>query len=290
MSSKPTRPSRTEKPAGAPGVRQQSLITAEPEMDWSLDLGAPDSLDTPRAPASHEVGFCDEGVINPTKGVPILAGLRDPDSPVGEELRLLAAKVHDLGRERGATCIAVSSSLPGEGKSTISLGLASALAQEPGRRVLLIEADLRRPTLTRVLGVPDAQGLGDWLNSQVDYVPVRLVQPAGFFLLVAGHAGLKRPELMGSARMDALLQAARRLFHYVILDALPILPVADTILMQDLVDGFLLVARARYTPRDAIHEALARLRRDRVMGIVLNDHVERQGSYRSQAYKRYGMG
>ena len=70
---------------------------------------------------------------------------------------------------------------------------------------------------------------------------------------------------------------------------MPVLPVADAVLMQDLVDGFLLVVRSRQTRRDAIHDALARLRSDRVVGVVLNDHQEYRDAYRARAYERYGM-
>jgi Mrp family chromosome partitioning ATPase len=115
------------------------------------------------------------------------------------------------------------------------------------------------------------------------------VGSAGFFLLVAGQDELERPELLGSAGMGALLRAARILFDFVIVDAMPLLPVADAVLMQDLVDGFLLVVRSRRTRRDAIGAAVARLRPQSVIGAVLNDHEEPRHSYRARAYGRYGM-
>ena len=74
-----------------------------------------------------------------------------------------------------------------------------------------------------------------------------------------------------------------------LLDAVPVLPVADTVLMQDLVDGFQLVVRSRRTPRDAIHDTLAKLRSDRVIGVVFNGHREYRGSYKDYGYRRYGM-
>jgi Mrp family chromosome partitioning ATPase len=129
----------------------------------------------------------------------------------------------------------------------------------------------------------------EWLNGTVDRVPVRVVEPAGFFLLSAGQSGRKRPEVLGSPRMDALLKGARRQFDFVLIDAVPILPVADAVLMRDLVDAFLLVVRSRQTPRDAIKEALAKLRSNRIIGVVLNGHREYRGSYKEDAYRRYGM-
>jgi receptor protein-tyrosine kinase len=89
--------------------------------------------------------------------------------------------------------------------------------------------------------------------------------------------------------MDAVLKAARRQFDLVLLDAVPVLPVADTVLMQDLVDGFQLVVRSRRTPRDAVHDTLAKLRPDRIIGVVFNGHQEYRGSHRYYGYRRYGM-
>ena len=257
---------------------------------WNVDLAPGQAAgEPPSASAPAVVGFCDEGTVAPAKLVPVIQSLADAHSFVGEELRFLGAKVQDLRRQRRLGCLALSSALPGDGKSTVALGLASALAREPGRRVLLIEADFRRPAITPALGLPPAPGLCEWLNGALDYVPVRRVEPGSFFLLVAGQAEVERPEALGSPRMEALLRAARGLFDFVLLDAMPLLPVADAVLIQDMVDGFLIVVRSRQTPREALQEALARLRPDRVVGVVLNDHEAHQDSYRARAYHRYGM-
>jgi len=236
-----------------------------------------------------EAAFRYEATVTPRKQVPVIACLEDSNSIVGEELRLFGANLLDTCRRLKVKCLALTSALPGEGKSTLSVGLASALGREPGRRILLIEADLRRPSLTKALALPPAHGLSEYLNGTLDYVPVREVVPGNFFLVAAGQMMLKRPELLGSPRMDAALQAARRLFDLVILDAVPVLPVADTVLMQDLVDGFQLVVRSRQTPRDAIYDTFAKLRTDRVIGVVFNGHREYRGSHKYYGYRRYGM-
>ena len=239
--------------------------------------------------APGEAPLRHDGVFTPRKVVPIIQTLNDPNSVVGEELRLFAANLMDTCRRLKIKCLALTSALPGEGKSTLSLGLAEALARESARRILLIETDLRRPSLMKTLGLPAVHGLGEWLNGSLDYVPVRPVEGAGFYLVTAGQARLRRPELMGSPRLDAVLKAARRHFDFVLLDAVPVLPVADTVLMQDLVDAFQLVVRSRRTPRDAIRDTLAKLRSDRFMGVVFNGHQEYRGSYKDYGYRRYGM-
>jgi Mrp family chromosome partitioning ATPase len=131
--------------------------------------------------------------------------------------------------------------------------------------------------------------MGEWLNGTIEQIPLRRVEPGGFFLLGPGEVPLERPEDLGSSRMEALLRAARGTFDLVVLDATPILPVADVTLMQDLLDGFLLVVRSRKTPRDAINDAMARIQSEKLIGVVLNDHREYSGSYMNYAYKGYGM-
>ncbi len=241
---------------------------------------------------SAEALFKEEGTVRPTRVVPIIESLKDPRSMVGEEFRLLRAKLQEeqQRRQRPIERLAVVSALPGEGKSTISLGLSAALARDAGRRVLLIEADMRRPSISRSLGLPPCRGLTDFLNGERERVPLRRLDPGGFSLLSAGTTELERPEEIGSARMEALLRAAGKRFDIVVIDATPILPVADVILLQELVDALLMVVRSRVTPRDAIQEALGRIRSDKVIGVVLNDHREYKDSYMTYAYHDYGMG
>ena len=249
-----------------------------------LDLDAPEA-----GGASKSSPFRDAGSVAPGREVPILEAVRDASSVVGEEIRLLRARIQDACRQRNMACIAMTSALPGEGKSTLSIGLAAALARQPGQNVLLIEMDLRRPSLTRALQLPQALGLSEWLHGHTQDVPVRLVEPGGFHLAVAGQAELEQPELLGSARMVSLLEEAKKRYHIVLVDLMPLLPVADAALVQDLIDGFVMVVRSRVTPRDAVQKGLRRLRADKVIGLVLNDYTEILPTYTSYAYKRYGM-
>jgi capsular exopolysaccharide synthesis family protein len=235
------------------------------------------------------VSFLDAGSVTKSRPCAIVDSLRDARSVVGEELRLLRSRLRLGGKPGTARCLAVTSALPDEGKSTLALGLAAAFAREVGRRVLLLEADVRKPTVSLNLGLSPANGLCEWLNGRLDKIPVRRIQPLGFSVLVAGQTPLERPESLGSPLMDALLRAARSAFDDVILDVPPLLPVADTVLMQDLIDGFLFIVRSRATPREILVGALERLGREKIVGVVLNDHQEYRQSYSAYAYGRYGM-
>jgi capsular exopolysaccharide synthesis family protein len=219
----------------------------------------------------------------------VTATVLAPDSPVSEEFRILRTRVRRIDEERPFRCIGVVSSASGEGKTTISLGLAVAMARESGCRVLLIEADVRRPTINDRLSLPNAPGLSDWLQSQDDSVPVRVVTPYKFSLLSAGHAVLEHAEQLASARMSRLVEAARQFFDFVVVDCPPLIPVADSALLQDLVDGFLLVVRARHTPSETIRRALSRLRADKIQGLVFNGQREILRSTYGPTYKPYSQ-
>ncbi len=236
-----------------------------------------------------EVAFPEAEPVPATTRVPIVQSLQITSSVAGEEMRVLRAKLERISSSRGLHCVGVVSALPGDGKSTVSLGLAAAFAREKGRRILLIDADLRRSSVSQALGLANSPGLNDWLDGAADEAPIHRVESGGFFVLAAGSSSLARPEDLCSPRMEALLKAARKSFDFVVIDTTPVLPVSDAIMLQPLVDGFLLVIRARHTPREAIIECLTRLRSDAILGMVLNDCQESRSSYRSVAYRKYGL-
>jgi capsular exopolysaccharide synthesis family protein len=211
------------------------------------------------------------------------------DSRAAEELRLLVSRIQELHAQRPLRCIGLVSAAGGEGKTTVGLGLARALAHSGECKVLFLECDLRRPAVERYLGLPRAPGLSEYLQDEtVAAVRPRLVDPPGFALVASGQRPLARPEVLGSLRMRALLESARREFDYVIADCPPVNPVTDAVMLQDIVDGFLFVVRARTSPVEAIQHAVTRLKRDRIRGVVFNDQKEIIPRYYTYGYKYYG--
>ena len=120
----------------------------------------------------------------------------------------------------------------------------------------------------------------------LDAVPVRMVSPPGFAVIPAGRERLNRPELLGSDRMGALIGACQLSFGFIVVDCPPLSPVADAVALQDLLDGFLLVVRARHTPAEEIQRAVARLKENRIQGIVFNDQSQILPTGYS-SYRRY---
>lgn len=214
-----------------------------------------------------------ESVPQPATGQPLQQAVLGSGHYLAEEFRFLAAKVAGLASERFTT-IGVVSTGPSEGKTTVAIGLAAALARVSQQRALLLEADLRQPSVERYLGLPRTGGVSDFLASRTETVPIRTITPPGFAVLAAGRERLARPELLSSDRMASLIGACQLSYGYVVVDCPPLDPVADAVSLQDLIDGFLLVIRARRSPKAAIERAVSRLKENRVRGIVFNDQPE----------------
>lgn len=206
---------------------------------------------------------------------PRLASLLAPGARAFEPFRVLRTKVRTLGGERPFRCFGLVSATAQEGTSAVAVGLAGALAQERDLRVLLLEARLRAPALERVLGLAPAPGLSEWLaGSGSGPLPLRRVEPWGFQLLAGGAPTFQPAELLASESMGRLLAAARSRFDFVLLDCPPLETVADSVVLQDLLDGLLLVVRARHASRDAIRQSLSHLKPGAIRGVVFNDRTE----------------
>jgi Mrp family chromosome partitioning ATPase len=214
-----------------------------------------------------------EGVPQPATGQPLQQAVLGSGHYLAEEFRFLASKVAGLASERFTT-IGVVSTGPSEGKTTVALGLTAALARISDQRALLLEADLRQPSIERYLGLPRTSGVAEFLAGRSENVVVRTISPPDFAIVGAGRERLAKPELLGSERMAALIGACQLSYGFVVVDCPPLDPVADAVALQDMIDGFLLVIRARRSPKAAIERAMSRLKKHRVRGIVFNDQPE----------------
>jgi Mrp family chromosome partitioning ATPase len=195
-----------------------------------------------------------------------------PGSRLVETLRVLRAKVESLDAERRLRRIGVVAAAAGEGTTLTALGLASALGRGGSRRVLLLEAVLRAPTIESQLHLAAAPGLSDWLaGGGLGPVLLRRVEPWGFSLLTGGTPCAEPAPLLESGNLSRLLEAAGQAFEFVVVDCPPLVPVADSVLIQDLLDGYLMVVRARRVPREQVLQAVSQLKPERLRGVVFND-------------------
>lgn len=200
-----------------------------------------------------------------------------------EEFRQLAATLHQAQATNNIRVLMVTSAEPAEGKSTTAVNLALTLSESYRRRVLLIDADLRRPSLHDITQVSNANGLGETLKAAVEQkLPLFQLSDT----LTLAPAGKSDPNPMGaltSPRMRHMLVEASMRFDWVIMDAPPIGVIADSSLLAPLSDGVLLVVRARRTHYASVQKAVEAIGRERILGVVLN-HAEVDDS---PAYRRY---
>jgi capsular exopolysaccharide synthesis family protein len=211
----------------------------------------------------------------------------DPLTIVGEQFRRLRTSLSLMQKQRGIKSVLVTSACPDEGKTLTACGLAGVLAQEPGRRVLLIDADLRKPRAGRQIGVKGnpgtAAGLSEILQGEADLMDsIAGSLDSNLFFLPAGRIPPNPSELLTSPVLETALKSSTEVFDWVVIDTPPILALSDPAVMGPLCDAILLVVRAGVTPSKLVREAAQRLGREKICGIVINRirHLESAYYYR----------
>lgn len=200
-----------------------------------------------------------------------IAMLSDPRGPGADRFRYLRMQLRELKSVANMRSVLITSPLPRDGKSTVAMNLATVMAEQGARRVLLIEADLYRPSLAKSLNVPSHAGLADCLERDLDPLTViQRLEPLGWYLLQAGNPHGNPTELLQSDALPPLMQRLSSFFDWVIVDSPPIAPLADAAILSRQVDASLLVVRASRTPQDAVKKALSILGEKHVLGIILN--------------------
>lgn len=202
-----------------------------------------------------------------------LVSLLDPISFAAEQYRGLRYVVEHLRKEASLQVVAVTSPGVGDGKTTTAINLAGALAQAPGARVLLIDADLRRPSLARHLGMRGSGGgLVDRVlkNRQTLGGAEERLERFNLSVLPAGQEIASPYELLESPRLALLIEEMRRRYDYIVVDTPPLLAVPDCRVIGKWVDGFIVVVAAHKTPRKLLEEALNIMEAPKTLGFVFN--------------------
>jgi capsular exopolysaccharide synthesis family protein len=263
------------------GMRRTRGLTAESADGGPPPVVAPwvQTAAEPLRPAISPRARTPEPVAPPFKAAestgldPLLVAALAHQSLAAEQFRSLRTRIAAAENGKALRTILVTSPAKGDGKSLTASNLALTMAQEFHRRVLLIDADLRRPQVHRMFGLRDgAPGLSDVLAGAAD-VESSIVSLAEHRLSVlpGGVATAHPAELLGSAAMRRLVDGVRTRFDRVILDTPPLAPLADVQILSPLADGVLIIVRAGFTPKPAIERALSVIDRSRVIGLVLNE-------------------
>jgi capsular exopolysaccharide synthesis family protein len=195
-----------------------------------------------------------------------------PQSLAAEQYRSLRTRIKRAEHGRAVRAIVVTSPNKGDGKSLTAANLAITMAQEFQERVLVVDADLRRPSIHKLFGVPGGPGLSDVLMGATELSQALVTLPdLHLALLAAGPSPSHPAELLGSASMRRVLDTLRTRFDRIIIDMPPASPLADLNILAPLVDGVLMIVRAGVTPKPDIERALSGLDMARVLGLVLNE-------------------
>ncbi len=239
-----------------------------------------------------------------------LISLVAPKSTVAESYRALRTNIEFLGLERQLKTLVITSSSLLEGKTTSAINLAITMVQS-GKRVLLVEADLRRPTIHRVLGIPRSPGLADCIIGNARWPDAvrtvtdlmlgtvgleKIIAAPGIdnlHILTSGELPPNPSEFLSSARMTDLLREVREEYDYVVLDCAPVLPVTDAVILGGKVDATLLIYRVGTVARSGLRRAKTLLEnvQGKVVGVVLTGlRAEVSPDFAEMEYYRYTYG
>lgn len=212
-----------------------------------------------------------------------------------EQCRVIRSRIREIMTNRGLSVLEITSALAEEGKTTISVNLAYALSQLDGTRVLLIDADLRRPSVSNFLGMNVERGLADYLQGKAEFEEVAWNVTPSLDVLPTKIMPADPAELLHSQRMLDLVAMARSRYRFVLIDGPPLYPIVDAQVLAQVVDAVLMVVRADKTPFDLGTQA-ADLVRNKLIGTVLNgvEHAKSSpyygGYYGGYGYLQSGQG
>ncbi len=213
--------------------------------------------------------------------------IAEPDSFAAEQFRKLRTFLF-MRSPHPPRIILITSAFPQEGKTTVALNLAFAISQEINKQAILIDADLRMPSIY-LKSFEGSPGLSNFLT---DHIPLeKILKNLGkdkLWIIPAGKPSAQAAELIGSTRMEELLRSLRNFGEdtYTLIDSPPIVSASEPILLSRLVDGIILVVMADKTPRTAIRKAISGIPKEKFIGVVFNQKELKPTKYYSEYYYR----
>ena len=266
----------TQGPVGTRGVEPPAVSRVEPPPVTIPTAGLAPPLVTP-AGAREVTGGID----------PRLVAALAPQSLAAEQYRSLRTRLSRSENGRAMRAIIVTSPNKGDGKTLTAANLALTMAQEFQQRVLLVDCDLRRPSVHQLFGLVETPGLGDVLMNAAELEQALVLLPEHHLtVLPAGLPPSNPAELIGSSAMRRVLDTLRTRFDRILIDVPPVAPLADLHILAPMVDALLMIVRAGVTPKPAIERALAGLDPNKILGLVLNESGAQSDVY--DTYEGYG--
>ena len=216
-----------------------------------------------------------------------LVSLTQKDGLAAEKFRFLGVRLRQLQQTRPLKKVLITSTIPEEGKSMISANLACTLARRKQQKTLLIEGDLRRPTLSRQFGLGTISGMCECLQGSADLeMSIYRLDALGLWILPAGSTPQNPLELMQAGKLSPVMQQLSSWFDWIVIDSPPILPLADTSVWARFADGILLVTRQGTTQKAQLQRGLEALESTKLLGAIVNGSTSVMHS--DYYYQRYG--
>jgi protein-tyrosine kinase len=255
------------------------------------------TVNTERLPLGESQVFNPEEVVSPLvhetflyRGFdPKLVVLSAPESLEAENFKMLKSQILFPKSGEIPKLIMVTSAFPGEGKTFVAANLAVSLAQGINEHVLLVDCDLRKPSLNKMLGYSNAEGLYEYLAGKRELHDLIINTTIEKLSLLVGGRSTSHPgELLSSKRMKEFLQKAMGRYgdRFVILDSTPCQITAETSVLANYVDKVIFVVMAQKTPRETIQRSIENLGKNKILGIVFNGYSQSRKPYHKH-YKRY---
>jgi protein-tyrosine kinase len=228
------------------------------------ELSASDLSESPRS--TYVVRPVEGGQVDPH-----IVAYHHPHSHLTESFRRLKAMLGSIAGGETLRTVTITSAGKGEGKSTTALNLAVTMCQDFDKRVAIVDADLRRPRIHRLLGMTPRRGLSDVLGGEVLPEDVLITNSVPrLTILPGGHSSKSPAEMLASPRMRQLIEELKSRFDFIIFDTPPVLTVADAIVLGPMTDGVVLVIQAGKVRKRPIQRAVELLHNSKILGFVLN--------------------
>jgi capsular exopolysaccharide synthesis family protein len=214
-----------------------------------------------------------------------LVSVAEEESLGAEKFRFLAVRLRQIRQSRPLKKVLITSTIPQEGKSTVAANLACTLARRKQHKTLLLEGDLRRPTVSQRFGLGRVPGLSEWLRGETETTNIYRLDALGLWVLPAGSAPENPLELMQSGKLPPLMEQLTTWFDWIIIDSPPLLPLADTSIWARQADGVLLVTRKGITEKKQLQRGLEAIETSKLLGALVNGSTD---AAHSDYYQRYG--
>lgn len=209
-----------------------------------------------------------------------------PKSPVSEAFRNLRTNIHFANIDKDIKTLLITSSIQSEGKSTVIINYAVTLAQS-GKKVLLIDCDLRRPNIHKLLHEPNTEGLMNVLMREISFEKsIKTTKVKNLYAIVSGPIPPNPSEVLGSKRLKELIETLKDHFDMILIDAPPVMPVTDAVVLSNIADGTILNLAVGKTEKEIFKRSINSLKNvgANILGIVINKVPVKKGYYANYSY------